>query len=135
MSLSLGTTVALNGFSSVSPSATPFHSLHWQLLWPMKEEIWSEHSFLFAVWGTTTGREYVISGTNPSASQLPAHLLSLCLSTHFQLIYFQICPHFPIAIISVFMLCLFFYYHILLSHSCYIYSFYFHLQCKPNDRQ
>lgn len=80
-------------FSSVSPSATPFHSLHWKLLWPMKEEIWSEHSFLFAAWGTTTGREYVINGTNPFASQLPAHLLSLCLSTHFQLIYFQICPH------------------------------------------
>lgn len=39
--------------------------------------------------------------------------LFLCLSAHFQLSCFQICPHFPFAIICILILCLF--YNIFLS--------------------
>lgn len=70
-------------FLSVSPSANPFHSLHLQLLWPVKEKIdypplcnpisFPEHGFSCAPHEAPRHEQRMFSnGMNPSASQLPA---------------------------------------------------------------
>lgn len=134
-------------FLSVSPSANPFHSLHLQLLWPVKEKIdypplcnpvsFPEHGFSCAPHEAPRHEQRMFSnGMNPSASQLPA-----CISPPVPIHAFSavMCPD-----LSQFPFCYYFYTYSLpflqyLSQSlsfhcsCNVDSFDYHLHSRPND--